>query len=237
MPATAENLRDLHDLHRRAKALRDRLTSNPKTLAARQAALAARRTSRDEAHKALQDTRAKVRNREVQLQGQQTRTDDLKVKLNQVKKNDEYKAIQNQIAHDQATIAQTEDEILEAYTRIDTQAAELATLDAEVQRLTSDVESFRTQIESQAGQFQTQLEDLEAAIVEAEGIIPLEQRDQYRRNVKQRGADAFAAVSLDDRACSGCFVSVTPQMVNELITCSSLIFCKTCGRILYQAEE
>ena len=42
MPATAENLRDLHHLHQRAQALRDRLTSGPKTLAARQAALLAR---------------------------------------------------------------------------------------------------------------------------------------------------------------------------------------------------
>ena len=33
---TAENLRDLHELHQRAKALRDRLSSGPKTLAVRQ---------------------------------------------------------------------------------------------------------------------------------------------------------------------------------------------------------
>ena len=42
MPITASNLRELHQLHQRAKALRDRLTSGPKTLAARHAALAKR---------------------------------------------------------------------------------------------------------------------------------------------------------------------------------------------------
>ncbi len=45
MTATAEHLRDLHQLHQRAKALRDRLTSGPKTLAARQAALANRQAA------------------------------------------------------------------------------------------------------------------------------------------------------------------------------------------------
>ena len=40
MTATAEILRELHLLHQRAKALRDRLASAPRTLAARQAALA-----------------------------------------------------------------------------------------------------------------------------------------------------------------------------------------------------
>ena len=42
MTATADALRDLHTLHQRAKAVRDRLESGPKTLAVRQAALAVR---------------------------------------------------------------------------------------------------------------------------------------------------------------------------------------------------
>src|SRR5690348_11250870 len=42
MSATADTLRELHHLHQRAKSLRDRLTSGPKTLAARQLGLANR---------------------------------------------------------------------------------------------------------------------------------------------------------------------------------------------------
>src|SRR5215210_1334540 len=135
MAATAENLRDLHDLHRRAKALRDRLVSAPKTLANRQAVLSGRRAALDEARKALQDSRVQVKTREVQLQALQTKLDDLKVKLNQARKNEEYKAIQNQIAHDTATLGKLEDEILEAMTRIDTQVSGAAGLEAEVGKL------------------------------------------------------------------------------------------------------
>ena len=32
-------------------------------------------------------------------------------------------------------------------------------------------------------------------------------------------------------------VSVTAQMMNELITAESLSFCKSCGRVLYLTEE
>ena len=64
--------------------------------------------------------------------------------------------------------------------------------------------------------------------------IPADQREQYLRNVKGRGADAMAFV--EGGACSGCFVSVTTQMMNELINSHSLVFCKSCGRILYLPE-
>src|SRR4051812_35531836 len=100
MSPTADVLRDLHHLHQRAKALRDRLIPAPRTLAARQAALATRQADLEKARKTLQDAKLSLKKNEHTLQAHQTKIDDLKVKLNQVKKNDEYKALQNQIAHD-----------------------------------------------------------------------------------------------------------------------------------------
>ena len=60
------------------------------------------------------------------------------------------------------------------------------------------------------------MQSLDQAIAEAEGIIPADQREQYRRTLKQRGPDAFAAVTREDKSCGGCFVGITHQMLNEL---------------------
>ena len=62
-----------------------------------------------------------------------------------------------------------------------------------------------------------------------------DQRDRYRRTVKQRGADALASV--DGGACSGCYVTLTHQVMNELINGHNLQFCMTCGRMLYLNDE
>src|SRR5690348_5044955 len=105
MSATADSIRELHALHQRAKALRDRLTSGPKTLAARRALLASRQSSLEEARKALKDLKAHTRNKEVQIQQIQAKADDLRVRLNTVKKQDEYNAIVSQIAADNRNIA------------------------------------------------------------------------------------------------------------------------------------
>ncbi|HMB04513.1 MAG TPA: C4-type zinc ribbon domain-containing protein [Isosphaeraceae bacterium] len=235
MPATAESLRELHQLHQRAKALRDRLTSAPKILAARQAALAKREVDRDDARKALQDAKVHLKKMEHSLQALEAKIDDLRVKLNQVKRNEEYKAIQNQIAHDQSAKGKLEDEILETLGAIETQAAALATREAEFKALEAGVAALQRQVESQAAGQKTQLQELETAIVEAEAIIPEDHRDRYRRVVKQHGADAMAFIESD--ACSGCNVSITAQMKNELINGEHITFCKTCGRLLYLAEE
>ena len=235
MPATADNLRDLHALHRRAKALRDRLASDPKTLDSRRKTLEARKNALEQARKALMDAKARIKKNEMLLQGQQTRVDDLKVKLNAARKNDEYKAIQNQIAHDLASIGKIETEILEGMMEVDTQTEAFAKLNAEFHKYVSDTETLDREVGARAIDHKEQLIQLEEAILGAEGIIPPDHREQYRRNVKQRKDDAFAAV--EDSSCTGCYVSVTPQMVNDLINVDGLVFCKTCGRILYLAEE
>jgi len=235
MTATADALRDLHTLHQRAKAVRDRLESGPKTLAARQAALAVRQADLDKARKALQDARLGISKNEHALQASQAKIDDLKVKLNLVKKNEEYKALQNQIAHDKAAMGKYEDHVLHGYETVEAQAAELAKLEAEVKQFAQEVEKLRTDLETQAVSQKAQLAEIEATITSAEDSVPVDQREQYRRNVRQRGADALAAV--EGGACVGCYTSVTTQMLNELINRDAITFCKSCGRLLYLAED
>ncbi|MDX2038041.1 MAG: nucleic acid-binding protein [Isosphaeraceae bacterium] len=235
MSATATNLRELHELHSRAKALRDRLASGPKTIAARTATLAARRAAVEAARKALQDAKVKAKTKEHQVQALQSKIDDHKVRLNTVKKNEEYKAIQNQIANEKNAITKLEDEQLEGMTAIETMTAELAKLERELETFAAEVQKLESDVASQSEGQKAQLAKLEAAIVEAEDIIPEDERERYRRTVKQRGADALAAV--EGQACTGCFVTVTAQALNDLINRHGLTWCKTCGRVLYLGED
>ncbi len=234
MPATAQNLRDLHTLHQRARALRDRLSSGPRTLAARQAAQAARQAELDASRKTLQDAKVRVQKLEHTLKAIESKIDDLKVKLNQVKKNDEYKALQNQIAHDNNARSKAEEDILVALEDVETRTAEIARQEADFKRTAAEVAALQQQLESQSAQHKDQLRELETAIKEAETAIPEVHRDHYRRIVARYGADALAAC--EDNSCHGCYTAVTPQMINELMNGEAQIFCLSCGRLLYLTE-
>jgi uncharacterized protein len=234
MLATAESLRDLHELHQRAKALRDRLSSGPKTLAVRQSTLAARLAQVELDRKALQDSKVQAKKQEHSLQGIDNKIDDLKTKLNLVKKNDEYKALQNQIAHEVSAKSKVEEEILVYLQEIETRTAALGKLEAEAKRYGGEVAALQQQIDNEAFSQKAQLVELETAIIQAEHVIPEEHRVRYRRIVARYGADALAIC--EDGSCHGCFTSLTPQMVNDLMNGAGLSFCLSCGRLLYLAE-
>lgn len=237
MPATADDLRGLHDMHRRAKALRDRLESGPKTLAARQRGLETRRKTLEEAQTALKHRKADVQRQELQVQSQRSRCDELRVKLNAVKKNDEYKAIMNEIAMINKDVNNKEEAILGLMQAVEDASAELAKHEAEVAKFAEGVEALRHDIETKAEGQREQLKELEEAIKEGESLVPTEDRERYRRSVSGKGDDAFAGVDRKTNSCDGCNRVVTIQAVSELMNATHLVFCKSCGRILYLIED
>jgi predicted nucleic acid-binding Zn-ribbon protein len=232
---TAENLRDLHELHQRAKALRARLSSGPKTLAVRQTSLATRTAQVEQEHKTLQDAKVRLKKHEHSLQGIESKISDLTTKLNLVKKNDEYKALQNQIAHEESAKSKIEEEILTALEDVETHTAEFAKVETDAKRFGAEVVTLQQQIDDESVAQKAQLVELETAIVQAEDVIPEEYRVQYRRIVARYGPDALAAC--DEGSCLGCFTSLTAQMVNDIINGAGLSFCLSCGRLLYHAEK
>jgi len=234
MSVTAENLSDLHQLHQRARALRDRLASGPKTLAARTVALANRQAELEQVRKALQDSKVQLKKHEHSIQSVDTKINDLKIKLNLVKKNEEYKALQNQIAHENSSKTKIEDEMLVSLELIETKAADASRLEVDVKRFAGEVATLRQQIDEQSASHEKQLRELETAIIQAETVIPEAYRDQYRRIVGRYGADALAVC--EDGACLGCYTSIPAQMVNDLINNAGLRFCLSCGRLLYLPE-
>ena len=224
MTATAADLRDLHELHQRAKALRDRLTSGPKTLAARRRPSPPARRRSTRPARPSRTPRSSSRSASTCSRAA-AKIDDLKVKLNLVKKNEEYKAIQNQIAHDKASMAKLEDEILEAYGQIETQAADLAALEAEVKKFAAEVAAIRPRSRPRPPTQKAQLAELEAAIIGAEddhprgparAVPPHRQAARRRRHGLRRGRCLLRLLRLRHRA--------DDQRADQR---PHLIFCKT----------
>ena len=116
----------------------------------------------------------------------------MKTKLNLVKKNDEYKALQNQIAHEAAAKSKVEEEILVSWKT--SKPAPPHSVSSKPKRSASaaEVTALQQQIESEASSHKAQLAELETAIVHAEDVIPEEYRVQYRRIVARYGPDALA---------------------------------------------
>lgn len=235
MTTTANSLREIHSLHQRSKAIRDRLLSVPKTIAARQAQVARKQDTLDKAKKDIQQIKVSKGLKEVQRKSLLGKIDDYSSKLLTVKKNEEYKAIQNEIALVKSQVNKVDDEIIDYEIDLEDRDASVKLLEADLKKAQDDLATYQKQsTEAKAGE-EAKLEELAHSLLNAEAVINPDIREQYQRVIRQRGAEAMAVV--ESGACMGCNMSVTSQMLNDLINCDTLVFCRSCGRILYMAEE
>ena len=163
-----------------------------------------------------------LKKHEHSLKSIETKIDDLKVKLNQVKKNEEYKALQNQIAHDNAAKAKIEEDILLAY-EVDRNQDRRGRASSRTRSNGPPPRSRPSSSSSTSRSSPTRPSSRSSRRRSSRPrpLIPEEYREKYRRIVGRYGADALAAC--EDASCHGCFTSLTSQMINDLINGEGLI--------------
>lgn len=229
-----DNLKSLHELHRQYQDVREELDRGPKLVRARQAATQQKQADLDAQRDRQKHLRMTADKKSLQLKTNEAKIEDLRAKLNQASSNREYDALRTQIDADKMANSVLEDEILEALEQVDgCQMAckrleqELAACKQEEERITKEVAATETRLRDQAT-------ELGAALADAEKHLPGEAITIYRRLVQAHGAGALSEVT--NKVCSACYVQLPPQMFLQLKS-GHLLFCKTCGRLLYPGED
>jgi predicted nucleic acid-binding Zn-ribbon protein len=233
MSVTAAALRELHQIHQRLADLRDRLERGPKQVRAREANVAQLETKLTDARDRAKQMQMAIDRKQLDLKSGEQKVVDLRVKLNGANSNREYQAFLEQIAAAEMAGSVLSDEILEGMDKIDQLG--LATKEAEKNLASGkqEMEKARQAVESSAATIRADVTRLEAELLQAESALPADLKADYQRVVRSKGADSLSAV--DDGVCTGCGQQITLNMQNEL-RLSKLVFCKSCGRLLYMPE-
>jgi hypothetical protein len=173
--------------------------------------------------------------RELDLKEVEGRIKKLEVQLNTVKTNKEYAAFQHEILGLKADKSRIEDEILKMFEQSEQQQKEIKLLAAKT------AEAAAAAIERRKA-IQTALQDADARIarvqnerVELSEKIPPAFRSPYERLLTRSDGRAMAACR--NYVCSGCRMSLTANTVSLLMGGDKLVYCQSCGRILYLAED
>jgi predicted nucleic acid-binding Zn-ribbon protein len=169
--------------------------------------------------------------KEAQLQDLEAKIDKLQRQMNQVRNNREYTVLQEEMRNLEADCRVLEDLGLQALGGVDEKKYRLAALDQKIEGEDRLFQELRGKAEEEVKELGVQGQKL---LTERERLAAVVDRDDvelYGRLSKSR--DGMAVVEARDEACGGCFMQLTPQTVNVLLSDGELVRCPSCSRILY----
>ena len=235
MPSTvpAAALRELHRLHGQLADLRARLERGPKQIVAHKSNVARLEGALAEAHERTKQTRVAADQKQLDLRASDARLKNWKSQLDSSSSTKEYQALAEQIAAAEMAASVLADEGLELMERVDELVAKGAEAERNLAAGRDELAKVSVQVEETAAALRDDIARLEADLAIAEKALPGEFKDDYRRVVRNKGADGLAPC--EDSTCQGCGQSITLNMQNDL-RMSKPVFCKSCGCLLYTPE-
>ncbi len=234
MSTAASGLKDLHSLHIRLRDSQGQLKRGPMQVAARQQLIDRKQADLDAQKDLLLQLKKGADEKTLQLKTNEAKIADLNSKLNSASSNREFDIFKSQIDADTMANSVLEDEILEAMEKTDLVQTALEKLEAEYSAACKELQRVVEKVSAAEPQLQQEVSELESSLRIAEGSLPGEVAVVYRRLVQAHGADALAPV--ESKACTGCYSLLAPQESVQ-INVGKILFCRSCGRLLYLAES
>lgn len=226
-----EHLIRLQQLETRAADARKRIADAPAQVAALDAKLTAARDAVTAAKQAVADNQSHRRTIDKDLVAAQQRLSKSKETLMAVKTNQEYHAMQSQIAAVTAEVDRVEEQMLVNMVEADEVVDRLKAAEAALKTEEGTIARERKEIEADARQME---EVLSTSQVERSALVPQippATFEDFERVLKARQGLAVAEAA--DGHCTVCHVRLRPQVYNTIRRNDSIVHCDSCQRILY----
>ena len=215
--STHDAHRKLADMPEREKALDARLAAAHDAVAAAKARLAESQNVRREHEKT------------VALH--QGRLSKFREQAMAVKTNQEYHAIQKEIAFAQTEMKAAEDEVLVQMIEGDELTAAVKRAEADLASEQKKVDADRKAITAEAAALKVSLEGLAAERAGVVSSLTPQVLATFELVAKRRGGVAIAEAR--DGICTICHVRMRPQVFNNVRRNDQIIQCDSCQRIVY----
>ncbi|PIE32767.1 hypothetical protein CSA56_14370 [candidate division KSB3 bacterium] len=187
-------------------------------------------------HSKIDEQEKARRSKEMDIESNLEQIKKYQGQLLQVKTNKEYSALLNEIKVLKNKNSLHEDDILELMESVERAKQALIGSEKELKDSQKKVQEEKLAKEAEMAALQQQLKDQQQTrdtfVKDVDSTILKE----YTKLLKVRNGVAVAAVGMQG-ICSGCRVSLTPQMFAEVKNDGCLHRCPVCFRFLYWADD
>ncbi|CAN5215956.1 zinc ribbon domain-containing protein [soil metagenome] len=163
-----------------------------------------------------------------------TRTESinrLKTQQYETRKNEEFRAMANEIERYAKEISGIEDQELELMEQADKVKLEVAEAEKNATAARSAVAKQQADLDEKAKTLEARLQELLAERAELAGKIDEDVLERFERLLASKGDSAV--VGLVHEVCTGCHMKITPQTAHRVKAGKEIVSCEQCGRILY----
>jgi predicted nucleic acid-binding Zn-ribbon protein len=234
MAGAIGTLRELHRLRQHIKRLQDEINRVPLQIKGQNARIARQEEEIKAAHDDLKHLKVAIHTNEVALKEAHQRIAKFESQIDIIQSKRENDALQHEIAHEQKHCGELEEAILGDMTRAEDDERRIAELDKALKQGKAELAQFEQTSKGRVAELSAELQRAQGQLKEVEGQLPDDIRPQYERLVGAMGEDALSLAK--DRTCSACYSGLTQQQHNDLLA-GRLVTCKSCGRIVYLADE
>ena len=158
----------------------------------------------------------------------------LKTQQYETRKNEEFRAMGNEIERYEKEIQQIEDQELELMDQAEKLKSDLASEDKKAAGARESIARQMADLEEKGKTLEGRLNQLTAERAEIAGKVDEDLLSRFERLFASKG-DA-AVVALEHEVCTGCHMKVTTQTAHRVKNGREIVSCEQCGRILYAAE-
>lgn len=173
---------------------------------------------------------------ESEIELRQTQIKKYDTQLLSVKKNEEYQALLHEIETLKKQIGLKEERIISLMMETDEAAAHL---EEDRKRIDMEIKSIEAEchkVDEELAQTRHEREGLQEKRKPLETKIPSDMLSRYYR-IRKAKKTGPAVVPLKGETCSGCYMKVTAQVVNEILAGDKMHTCHHCGRLLFFADN
>jgi predicted nucleic acid-binding Zn-ribbon protein len=190
----------------------------------------------------VQLTRVQFDRLELELKTRDETVAKLRASLNSAKTNKEYAAVLTQLNTTKADSSKIESQSLELLKDIEADETECNDIQKQIDEQKETLEQTRKESEELATKYQVGIDEIQKEWNELAKTIPDDAIDLFSRVAETYDGQAVAEIEeQDDRkglfSCGGCFMGITAESVNMLMTKDDIIRCPNCTRILVLGES
>lgn len=232
VPPIVQQLLVLQERDARCRTIERQVQSVPGELAQAQAEI-------DQARQRVTEAEETLKRLEVsrkQVDGRRNDTGDQIVKYKtqqmQVKKNEEYTALQHEIDALQARLGGFDDEELALLEQMDAQQAALHVLRLDTTALVNALQQRMSALRESEAAARGELDEARSAYETARSKTPVEALKTYDYVRSQVKRPPYV-VPLLELKCGGCHLKVSGEVESQVRRGEPLVRCDNCGRLLF----